>query len=216
MTRLNGGIQQEGPRFFGRMTASVSHEIKNVLAIINENAGLIEDVTLMADQGQPLEPGRLRRISGNILAQVRRADAIVRNLNRFAHSVDNNDTQVSLNETVDLMLALAARFAANRGIRLDRTTPGGATCALQTDPFLLELLLWRCLDLALQNVDDEKVLRVTCEDCPGGCRVVMAGLTLSGERGALPAPLDDELPRLLAAAVSLDESAGTMMLTLRT
>ena len=36
-----GGIQ-----FFGKMAASISHEIKNVLAIINENAGLLEDICL--------------------------------------------------------------------------------------------------------------------------------------------------------------------------
>ena len=40
-----------GLQFFGRMSASISHEIKNVLAIINENAGLLEDFSLMADRG---------------------------------------------------------------------------------------------------------------------------------------------------------------------
>ena len=32
-----------GLQFFGKMTASISHEIKNVMAIINESAGLLDD-----------------------------------------------------------------------------------------------------------------------------------------------------------------------------
>ena len=40
-------------QFFGRVSASISHELKNVLAIINENAGLLEDFTLMGDRGIP-------------------------------------------------------------------------------------------------------------------------------------------------------------------
>ena len=44
-------VTESGLQFFGKMTASISHEIKNVLAIINENAGLLEDLALMADRG---------------------------------------------------------------------------------------------------------------------------------------------------------------------
>ena len=37
-------VQDGGLFFFGKMSASISHELKNVLAIINENAGLAEDL----------------------------------------------------------------------------------------------------------------------------------------------------------------------------
>jgi hypothetical protein len=49
-------IAETGLQFYGKITASVSHEIKNVLAIINENAGLLEDFTFMADRGKPIDP----------------------------------------------------------------------------------------------------------------------------------------------------------------
>ena len=60
----------EGILFFGKVSASVSHEIKNVLAIINESAGLLEDFSLMAEQGIALDPVRLRTLSENIRKQV--------------------------------------------------------------------------------------------------------------------------------------------------
>jgi len=47
-------------KFFGKMTASISHELKNVLAIINENAGLLEDLCAMAEKGRPVDPVRIK------------------------------------------------------------------------------------------------------------------------------------------------------------
>ena len=47
MNPIMDSKEEAGLRFFGMMTASVSHEIKNVLAIINENAGLMSDLTQM-------------------------------------------------------------------------------------------------------------------------------------------------------------------------
>ncbi len=43
--------QLDGLRFFGMINASISHEIKNVLAIISESAGLMEDLLLLAQKG---------------------------------------------------------------------------------------------------------------------------------------------------------------------
>jgi hypothetical protein len=37
-------LGRQGLQFFGKISASVSHEIKNVLAVIGENAGLLEDL----------------------------------------------------------------------------------------------------------------------------------------------------------------------------
>jgi hypothetical protein len=44
------------------MTASISHEIKNVMAIINESAGLLEDYSLMAEKGMPIDPDNASRL----------------------------------------------------------------------------------------------------------------------------------------------------------
>ncbi len=35
---------------FAKISAAISHEIKNTLSIINENAGLLEDFAQMADE----------------------------------------------------------------------------------------------------------------------------------------------------------------------
>jgi len=51
MENSTQGSKDDSLRFFGKIVASISHEIKNVMAIINEKAGLIKDLTLMAEKG---------------------------------------------------------------------------------------------------------------------------------------------------------------------
>ena len=116
-------IGESGLQFYGKITASVSHEIKNVLAIINENAGLLEDFTFMADRGKPLDPARMKMIAAAVKKQIGRADGIIKNMNLFAHSVDQTITTVDLNETLELIIALTARFAAMRGVQVDLQSP---------------------------------------------------------------------------------------------
>ena len=60
-------IAETGLQFFGRISASISHEIKNVLAIVNENAGLLEDYSIMAEGGMPLDPARLKKMASTVM-----------------------------------------------------------------------------------------------------------------------------------------------------
>ena len=129
-------IGETGLQFFGKMSASISHEIKNVMAIINESAGLMEDLTVLAEKGMPVDPQRLKTHAGKIMTQIRRADQIIKNMNRFAHSVDEGVKSIDLGETLALVTALSERFATMRGITLDLKTPSkGIT--LRTNPFFL-------------------------------------------------------------------------------
>ena len=108
--------QMAGLHFFGKISASISHELKNVLAIINENAGLLEDFALMADRGVPFDAARLKTMAHAFKKQISRADTIIRNMNRFAHSTDQTVVTVDLAETIETVMAVTARFAFMRGI----------------------------------------------------------------------------------------------------
>ncbi len=121
-------IGEAGLQFFGKMSASNFHEINNVLAIINENAGLLEDLSLMVEDGMPIEPKRLQSVSEKIVKQVRRANKIVKNINRFSHSVDKPVKRIDLGETLAFMAELSERLAERRGFegsdRKDQRGPG--------------------------------------------------------------------------------------------
>lgn len=156
----------EGLQFYGRMSASISHEIKNVLAIINENAGLLHDLSLLAGQGVALDPRRLESIAATVIKQVRRADEIVGNMNRFAHSADQWQAEVDPVAGVELVLALARRFAVNRGVGL-AFDPPPVRRLVRVAPFFLANLLWLGLDYAMEQVGSGKTVLIKLTDDNG-------------------------------------------------
>jgi len=62
-------VGKGGFQFFGKISASISHEIKNVLAVLNENAGLLEDLVLMAEKGAPFNQERAKSLAGSMRKQ---------------------------------------------------------------------------------------------------------------------------------------------------
>ena len=175
MSQLPEDTQLGGLQFFGKISASISHELKNVLAIINENAGLLEDFTLMADRGVPLDPARLRKMADVVKKQISRADAIIQNMNRFAHSTDQTVATVGLTQTIETILAVTARFAAMQGIRIDWQLPTNPM-TVQTAPFFLMKLIWLCLEVSMSAAGDEKQIALVAEAAEGGVRIRFRGL----------------------------------------
>ncbi|MGB8720767.1 MAG: hypothetical protein WCD46_15790 [Desulfobacterales bacterium] len=204
-----------GLEFFGRISASISHEIRNALAVINEHAGLLEDMTLMAEKGVPLDPGRLKRTAGAVLKQVQRVDGIVKTMNRFAHSVDEPLKRVDLAETVELIVRLFARFAAVRQVGLSPESPL-TSVSVATRPFQLQNLIGLCLDYAMQSAGAGGTVKLSIVPLPeGGADIRFAGLPVSA---LTEVPLAGEVAQALLGAtravVSLRAESGELILRL--
>jgi signal transduction histidine kinase len=208
-------IGREGFVFFGNMTASISHEIKNVLAIINENAGLLEDITLMAEKGMPIDPEKVKTQAGRIKNQVRRADGIVKNMNKFAHSVDESLTSVDLAELSELMAALSGRFAYMRGVKLEPASMG-SSATITTKPFLLENLVWLCLDFAMDMAGRGKTVGLIAEKTEDGGRIRFTQLDALGEAPTdkFPGEVEKALLAALKAQITKDVEAGEIVLSI--
>jgi C4-dicarboxylate-specific signal transduction histidine kinase len=204
-----------GLQFFGKISASISHELKNVLAIINENAGLLEDLTLMADRGVPLDPARLNAMAEGVKKQIGRADAIIGNMNRFSHSADQTITTVDLAQTIELAIAVTARFAAMQGIKIDLQLPDNPV-ALQTAPFFLINLVWLCLEFAMSAGGDEKQIEVAAEAAQDGVRIRFGGLGGLSQAllDAFPSDREQHLLEMLAADLTVAPERQEIVLEL--
>ena len=152
-------IGEAGTRFFGKMSATVSHEIKNGLAVINENAGLLKDLILMAEKGRPLDPARIKSIADKVLERVDKADHVVRNLNLFAHKVDSPVAAVDLFENLTLIVELTGRLASNRGKTI-RIVPPESPVRITTNPFVFINLCWCCIETAMDAAPGKPELAV--------------------------------------------------------
>jgi C4-dicarboxylate-specific signal transduction histidine kinase len=168
-------IAREEILFFGGICAAVSHEINNRLAVINERAGLLDDLAGVLATGKPVEPGRLRSQSQKILEQVRSARDVVRNLNQFAHSVDTWHASVDVTDLLTLLAQLYARRAANVDATLSVARPSQPV-SLSTMPFLVENLIGRGIDLALAHLGPSRGVTITAEATTKGVRLRFAGL----------------------------------------
>ncbi len=215
MQSVEDTIGVAGLRFFGKMSASISHEIKNVLAIINENAGLLKDYTLMVEKGLELNPHQVGAKADKITAQVARADAIIKKMNLFAHSIDQDRQKTDLNATLKLMIALAERLAAIKSIKLELSAVSESV-SITTAPFILENLIWLCLEFALDQMEEESVLKLGCAKTEKGAliRFEQPG-QFSGELAAgFPDDAAASLASALQADLLADTESGELVITL--
>ena len=163
-------IGEAGTRFFGKMSATVSHEIKNGLAVINENAGLLKDLILMAEKGRPLDPARIKSIADKVLERVDKADHVVRNLNLFAHKVDSPIAAVDLFENLTLIVELTGRLASNRG-KTVRIVPPESPVRITTNPFVFINLCWCCIETAMDAAPGKPELTLDIKKLPDAVQV---------------------------------------------
>jgi signal transduction histidine kinase len=202
-------------QFFGKMTASISHEIKNVMAIINESAGLLEDYTLMMEKGLPIDPQKLNLVSQRVARQIRRADEITKNMNSLAHSVDHFQKSIDLGEILELAVGLSKRPADMRSITLSLKLPTDPLSVI-TSPFHLQNLIWQVLDFAMDASGDGKTVGLTFETGPGSVKIRFTELealtNLSG--AAFPTETEEALLQILGATIHQDVKAREIHLVL--
>jgi C4-dicarboxylate-specific signal transduction histidine kinase len=146
---------------FGAVTASVSHEIKNRMAVINEHAGLMEDRIHMAEMGSDMNIERMKQSASKIKQQITLTDSIITNMNRFAHSVDKARQQIDLHDAVMLADALFKRIASAKEISIEAPKPDSPVI-LETSFFHLLGLIWMCLKAAIDIAPAKSTVTIMC------------------------------------------------------
>jgi C4-dicarboxylate-specific signal transduction histidine kinase len=203
-----------GIQFFGKMSASISHDLKNVLAVINENAGLLEDLCLMAERGKPFDAARLNRLAADVKNQIKRGDRIITTLNRFAHSGDSDSVTADLRELLELLVELSLRYASMRGVSL-KMAPAADAATITTSPFVLLNLLWHCLDYAMAAAGTGKAVELTAEKANEGARLRFRKLeALAEAAGPFPSEQENALGRALRAQIRVDAGSHEIVVSL--
>ncbi len=201
MTEPINSHEKAGVRFLGEMTALFSHDIKNVLAIINENAGLLKDFSMMAANGTPLDPERMGTIAGKIQHQIHRADEMVKRLNQVGHSMDHPMDTVQLDEMVETVSFLAARKADQKAISLS-ITPPDKPVAIKTDPFALQQLIWICIDQAINSAGSSNSVEIFIKPTVNGASIIFGFSDLTIDDQA--AFLSEQTPRKILGMLNAD------------
>ncbi len=144
--------------FFGKVNASISHELKNVMAIISETAGLLKDLAEMAGEGQSVPTDMLTSSVDSIVEEIQRGFSTIRQMNRFAHSVDHPVGTVNLMEVLDLVCNLSGYLSYAGKTRLNSS--GDAAPTVETCPFILHSIVYQVVVQAFQHTGPQGELEI--------------------------------------------------------
>jgi C4-dicarboxylate-specific signal transduction histidine kinase len=137
--------------FIAKITAGATHEIRNVLAIIKESAGLIEDMILFSDKRGSLDQDKLMRAVGHIKAQVSRGTELMANLSRLAHSTDPTHDRIDLSREVQQAAFLCQRFARQMNhivqVKSDNQDP-----TVSVNPLRLQMAVFAAVECCLEQL----------------------------------------------------------------
>lgn len=162
--------QREGVLFFGDVIAGLSHELSNVFNIINEMAGLQQDILAGAQPKGVDAADRLSELAGRIKAQVERGEALNQSLHSLAHSVDEANIAFDLGDTLELAGSLAARRARLGRVELAVHRPESPV-TLEGDPFVLLLTIYGSIGAVVGAATSERRVEVSAAQHDSGAQV---------------------------------------------
>ncbi|MCB2187300.1 MAG: hypothetical protein KQJ78_12835 [Deltaproteobacteria bacterium] len=176
-------VGREALVFFSRITASCTHELKNCLAVMNEQGNLLLELMEAASDGREVPQSKLTDKARRLVARVEETDRIIRRLNSFSHLADEDVAGLEAGGLLDLMVAMYRRLAQLAGVTLD-LREGGEPLPLLANPYLLGQALFACLEQAAGACGPGSTLTVWVEPDAGGARFSFAP---AGEGGGRPA-----------------------------
>ncbi len=183
--------------FFGRISAGVTHELNNVVSIIEQVTGLLEDQLYSANSGGTLDVDKLQSVHDRIMAQIDRGVELIHNLNRFSHTVDEAERDTDLAELMAIHSVLGRRFAALKNVSFE-VSLSAASIIVRCSPFrLLEAVFAvELAALATMNPDDQLTLAMIHEPGRAGIRVTGGAFENLGD--------NDELTRAKALLAEMN------------
>jgi C4-dicarboxylate-specific signal transduction histidine kinase len=203
--------EDRGAAFVAQVTAGTTHEIRNILAIVKESAGLIEDLIFAFKKRGSLDQEKLTRSLQRIDAQVTRGTELLANLNRFAHSLDQGQGAIDVDLEIQQVASLCL-FRARRGRHVLEVQPGGGSLTVDVDPFRLQMSLFAAVGCCLEQLPEGSTVSIATDRM--GDRPTVQFTGAAGDGAALPAPTEAkgwsplvEIAEGLGASVEVTGSA---------
>ena len=142
----------------GRLAAGIAHEINNPLAIINEKAGLIQDLFMIKEQYK--KDVKLLGLIASIVSSVERCSLITRRLLSFARQSDAAVTRINLRKIIAEVLSFLGKEPEYRSIVININVEDGLD-DIVSDKGKLQQVLLNIIKNAFAAVDDGGHLEIT-------------------------------------------------------
>ena len=156
--------------FIGKITAGITHEIKNVLASIKEISGLMEDILSMDNDESFKHREKFQKVLPKISEQVKRGVELTVQLNKFSHLADEEKSEVELNELTRHLIFLTSRFARLKNIAVQPEF-NSQNLGIFTNPFKLQMAMYYCLNLFLTRLPNDSQIIIQLKDQNGSYHI---------------------------------------------
>ncbi|MBI9075378.1 MAG: two-component sensor histidine kinase [Desulfatibacillum sp.] len=141
----------------GRLAAGVAHEINNPLAIINEKAGLLEDLIHLTEDFP--QKTKAHEITQSILGSVDRCSTITHRLLGFARHIDVNFETIYLDALVKNVLGFLDKESHYREIKVHVEVEENLP-AIESDRGQLQQVFLNILNNAFAAVEDGGEIKI--------------------------------------------------------
>lgn len=213
MSEGDSQLREQELAFFGRIAADVSHDMRNVLSVVGEYAGLADDLLAAAKKRKPADPAQLRKLSEKTVQQVQRGTEILGRLSRFAHAADKPVSSVEMNALVGNIAALAQRRVRLANCRMD-VQLNGSEISVNTSAFAVQHGVYAAIMHVLGSVAGGESLTLKVEPSIGSAVVSVSGRT-EEDPGAADGALGMLQASLSGLGITLAESWESGVLTCR-
>jgi two-component system NtrC family sensor kinase len=144
----------------GRLAAGIAHEINNPMAIINENAGLMEDLLSYTPEFE--HKAKFLKLTDSIRHSVERCSGITHRLLGFARRMDVEIELIDVNEALREVYSFLEREAFHRNIKVELKL--GEVPQIPSDRGQLQQVFLNILNNAFTAVDDGGQVVITSRE----------------------------------------------------
>ncbi len=137
--------------FMGRITESVSIDLRNVLATVKENAELLEDLlSVEGGAGSPAKK-RVSHILSAIKEQVVRGVDLAALLDAFSGGPEKRATEMDLYELLSMLVRICEPMARFTGVTL-KIIQGDKPLIVLGKPLEIQMALFDCVDFLVNSM----------------------------------------------------------------
>jgi signal transduction histidine kinase len=151
-------VEAEKLASLGRIAAGVAHEINNPLAIINEKAGLMQDILQLSGDFSHKEKF-LAQIDG-IINSINRCRTITHRLLGFARRVEVKVEPFELNEAIHETVTFLQNDVASKLVRLDLNLSGDIP-EIRSDKIQMEQVFLNLIKNAVDAVAEGGIITIS-------------------------------------------------------
>jgi len=167
----------ETTQFLGKITAGVTHELQNILAIIKESSGLMKDLLILSDETPDPLKNSFQRSIEMINNQVLRGTDILNCLNDISHSPDQSTMDIDLYKVIHQLTQLMNRYSQSKQIELYVQKPDEPV-RITINSMLFQLTISYALEFAINSLCPNGSIHITFEKIP---RKTVIFLSCQGE-----------------------------------